>query len=183
MILLIGGTSCTGKTRLAKMLMQQLGIPCFSIDILMMGVFRSNPDCGFNPNDSDIIVSSRIWPIVREMIKTDIENGNCMIYEGVQIHPELISDFSREYSTSIRACFMSFSESYLRKNYNDIIRHRAVVEARNDYPSLEEMLKAAFRIKNECEKHCCELLEIKSDYIGEAEHFSSLLAEHFRQRE
>lgn len=177
MVILIGGTSCTGKTRLAEILMRQFAIPYFSLDILMMGIFRSNPDCGFCPDDPDHSVAKKIWPIVREMIKTDIENGRNQIYEGVQIRPDFMADLSSEYSNSTRSFFMTFSENYLRTGYDEIIKHRAFIEARSDYPSLEEMLESNQKLTRECRTHDCDLLEIEKNYIEEVNAFQLLIAE------
>ncbi len=177
MIILIGGTSCTGKTRLAKSLMSQFSIPYFSLDILMMGIFRSNPECGFCPYDSDHSVAKKIWPVVMEMIKTDIENGRDQIYEGVQIRPDLLTDLTSEYSCHTRSFFMTFSENYIRSSYDEIKRHRAVVEARTDYPSIEAMLESNQKLTKQCRFHNCDLLEIEKNYMNEVNDFNLLIAE------
>lgn len=177
MIILIGGTSCTGKTRLAKILMRQFAIPYFSLDILMMGIYRSNHDCGFCPDNPDHSVAEKMWPIVREMIKTDVENGRNQIYEGVQIRPDFLAELASEYSKSTRSFFITFSESYIRTGYNEIIKHRTTVETRNDWPCLEEMLESNQKLTRECRIHGCETLEIKKDYLDELKAFHLLIAE------
>lgn len=177
MIILIGGTSCTGKTRLAKILLRQFAIPYFSLDILMMGIFRSNPDCGFCPDDPDHSVAEKIWPIVREMIKTDVENGRNQIYEGVQIRPDLITELASEYSSNTTSFFMTFSENYLKNSYNEIIKHRDAVEARNDCLSLEEMLESNKKLTRECRIHGLDLLEIEKNYLDELNAFHLRIAD------
>lgn len=157
--------------------MSQLAIPYFSIDILMMGIFRSNPKCGFCPDDSDYSIAEKIWPVLREMIKTDIENGRDQIYEGVQIRPDLMADLTSEYSSHTRSFFITFSENYLRSSYNEIIRHRAAAETRADYPSMEAMLESNQKLTKECRFHNCELLEIKRNYIDEVNDFKLLITE------
>lgn len=157
--------------------MRRLAIPYFSLDILMMGIFRSNPDCGFCPDDPDHSVATKMWPIVREMIKTDVENGRNQIYEGVQIRPDFLADLAGEYSNSTRSFFITFSENYLRTGYSEIIKHRASVEARSDYPSLEEMIESNKKLSSECRIHGCELLEIEKNYVEEIKGFQLLIAE------
>ncbi len=177
MIILIGGTSCTGKTRLAEILMRQFAIPYFSLDILMMGMFRSNQDCGFCPDDPDHSVAEKMWPIVREMIKTDVENRRNQIYEGVQIRPDFLADLASDYSGSVRSFFITFSEDYIRTGYNEIIKYRATVEARSDWPSLEEMLESNKNLTRECRIHGLDLLEIEKNYIDEVKGYQLLIAE------
>ncbi|MEW6712167.1 MAG: hypothetical protein AB1403_20270, partial [Candidatus Riflebacteria bacterium] len=173
-------TSCTGKTRLAQKLMRQLAIPYFSLDILMMGIFRSNPDCGFCPDDPDHSVAQKIWPIFREMVKTDIENRRNQIYEGVQIRPDFMADLSSDYSSNIRSYFLTFSENYLRTAYNEIIKNRAAVEGRSDWPPIEEMLESNKKLTRECRINGCNLLEIEKNYIEEVTGFQRLIAEKVR---
>lgn len=84
MILLIAGGTHTGKTKLAQSLMEQLHIPYLSIDHLKMGLIRSG-QTGLTPMDPDEALMDYLWPIVREMIKTAVENSQSMIVEGCYI--------------------------------------------------------------------------------------------------
>ena len=73
MIILITGASHTGKTLLAQRLLEKLQIPYLSIDHLKMGLIRSG-QTGLTPED-DAQLTAYLWPIVRQIIKTAIENG------------------------------------------------------------------------------------------------------------
>ena len=72
MVLLITGASHTGKTLLAQRLLQTYRCPCLSMDLLKMGLIRSG-NTRLTPED-DQELESYLWPIVREIIKTAIEN-------------------------------------------------------------------------------------------------------------
>lgn len=83
MIVLITGASHTGKTVLAQKLLEKYKYPYLSIDHLKMGLIRS----GYTklaPEDDDKL-TEYLWPIVREMIKTAIENKQNLIIEGCYI--------------------------------------------------------------------------------------------------
>ena len=73
MIILIGGASHTGKTLLAQRLLEKHHYPYLSIDHLKMGLIRSD-NTDLTPMDDDKL-TDYLWPIVREMVKTAIENG------------------------------------------------------------------------------------------------------------
>lgn len=78
MIILITGASHTGKTALAQKLLEKYKYPYLSIDHLKMGLIRSgNTDLTPMSNDDDL--TKYLWPIVREMIKTAIENRQNLI--------------------------------------------------------------------------------------------------------
>ena len=95
MILLISGASHTGKTALAQKLLEQYHYPYLSIDHLKMGLIRSG-QTSLTPMDDDKL-KDYLWPIVREMLKTAVENHQNMIIEGCYIPFNWKSDFSAEY--------------------------------------------------------------------------------------
>ena len=84
MIILITGASHTGKTALAQKLLEKYQYPYLSIDHLKMGLIRSG-NTELTPMSNDIALTAYLWPIVREMIKTAIENRQNLIVEGCYI--------------------------------------------------------------------------------------------------
>ena len=72
MIVLITGASHTGKTHLAQRMLERYHYPYLSIDHLKMGLIRSG-NTTLTPEDDDAL-TDYLWVIVREMIKTAIEN-------------------------------------------------------------------------------------------------------------
>ena len=95
MIYLIAGASHTGKTRLAQELLDVYHFPYLSIDHLKMGLIRSG-NTTLTPEDDELL-TSYLWPIVREMIKTAIENNQNLIVEGCYIPFDWKKDFTEEY--------------------------------------------------------------------------------------
>ena len=72
MVILITGASHTGKTLLAQRMLEMYKYPYLSIDHLKMGLIRSGKT-NLTPEDDDAL-TDELWPIVREMVKTAIEN-------------------------------------------------------------------------------------------------------------
>lgn len=72
MVILIMGASHTGKTVLAQRLLEELRYPYLSIDHLKMGLIRSGRT-NLTLEDDDAL-TEELWPILREMVKTAIEN-------------------------------------------------------------------------------------------------------------
>ena len=77
MVILITGASHTGKTVLAQRMLERYKYPYLSIDHLKMGLIRSG-NTHLTPED-DNRLTEYLWPIVREMIKTAIENRQDLI--------------------------------------------------------------------------------------------------------
>ena len=131
MIILITGASHTGKTALAQKLLEQYNYPYLSIDHLKMGLIRSgNTDLTPLSNDADL--TDFLWPIVREMIKTAIENKQNLIIEGCYIPFDWADDFEKEYLKNIRYICLVMSEKYIRNHFDDIKNFANVIENRLD---------------------------------------------------
>lgn len=81
MVVLIAGASHTGKTVLAQKLLETYRYPYLSIDHLKMGLIRSG-NTALTPLSDEKALTDYLWPIVREMVKTAIENKQNLIVEG-----------------------------------------------------------------------------------------------------
>ena len=131
MVILITGASHVGKTALAQRLLEQYHYPYLSIDHLKMGLIRSG-HTELTPLSEDEELTAYLWPIVREMIKTAIENEQNLIVEGCYIPFTWEEDFEPEYRAQIRYYCLVMSEDYIRKHFADIKQYASVIENRGD---------------------------------------------------
>ena len=131
MIALIAGASHTGKTALSQKLLEKYKYPYFSIDHLKMGLIRSG-NTELTPTSDDSDLTAYLWPIVREMIKTAIENKQNLIVEGCYIPFDWAKDFEKEYLNSIKYYCLVMSEDYIRNHYADIKSYASIIESRLD---------------------------------------------------
>lgn len=83
MIIIITGASHTGKTNLAQKLLEKYKYPYLSIDHLKMGLIRSKNT--ILTAEDDEALTPYLWNIIKEMIKTAIENHQNLIVEGCYI--------------------------------------------------------------------------------------------------
>lgn len=130
MVLLIGGSSHTGKTALAHRLMKKYGIPYLSIDHLKMGLIRSGMTSLTPEDDSEL--TPFLWNILKEMIKTAIENKQDLIIEGCYIPYDWKNSFSEEYLKEIECRFLIMSEEYISSHFEDIRKYADIIEKRLD---------------------------------------------------
>jgi len=89
MVILIGGISCTGKTLMSQKLLEKYKIPYLSIDHLKMGLIRGDTNCSFTSMDSNEVIGEKLWPIIKGIIMTNIENNQNIIIEGCYLLPNL----------------------------------------------------------------------------------------------
>ena len=131
MIILITGASHTGKTALAQKLLEKYKYPYLSIDHLKMGLIRSG-NTGLTPMSDDNDLTAYLWPIVREMVKTAIENKQNLIVEGCYIPFDWQKAFDSEYLEKIKYYCLVMSEEYIRNHFSDIKKYANVIENRLD---------------------------------------------------
>ena len=131
MIILITGASHTGKTALAQKLLEKYKYPYFSIDHLKMGLIRSG-NTGLTPMSDDKDLTAYLWPIIREMIKTAIENKQNLIVEGCYIPFDWQKDFDSEYLENIKYFCLVMSEEYIKNHFADIKKYANAIENRVD---------------------------------------------------
>ncbi|MDE5893399.1 MAG: AAA family ATPase [Acetatifactor sp.] len=164
MIILITGASHTGKTALSQRLLEKYKYPYLSIDHLKMGLIRSGYTT-LTPED-DPELTGYLWPVVREMIKTAIENTQNLVVEGCYIPFDWAKDFEAEYLKEIRFYCLVMSEKYIDKHFEDIRKFASVIEERldDDYCTPENMRRDNARMLEECLKHGAEYILIDEEY-------------------
>lgn len=165
MIVLITGASHTGKTLLAQKLLEKYKYPYLSIDHLKMGLIRSG-NTELTPMSDDVELTEYLWPIVREMIKTAIENRQNLIIEGCYIPFDWKKDFSNDYLENIKLFCLVMSENYIRAHFNDIKRYANVIEKRtNDEDcTLESVLEDNAYILELAQENGMDYVLIDDDY-------------------
>ena len=136
MIFLIAGATHTGKTAYAQKLLEKYKYPYLSIDHLKMGLIRSGQTM-LTPMDDDKL-TDYLWPIVREMIKTAIENNQNLIVEGCYIPFCWQKDFDEKYLKQIRYLCLVMSRQYIEDHFADIQSYASVVEKRLDDSDLQK---------------------------------------------
>lgn len=129
MIILITGASHTGKTALAQKLLEEKKYPYLSIDHLKMGLIRSG-NTDLTPLSDDRLLTEYLWKIVREMIKTAVENKQNLIVEGCYIPADWRKDFSSEYLSNIRCICLVMTEKYINSHFDDIKKYENIIENR-----------------------------------------------------
>lgn len=164
MIILIGGASHTGKTLLAQKLLEKYQYPYLSIDHLKMGLIRSG-NTDLTPMDDDKL-TDHLWPIVREMVKTAIENRQNLIVEGCYIPFDWKKDFPEKYLAHMRCRFLIMTRGYIEAHLADIRNHACAIEQRLDDSGLdpESLIRENERNLALCRQHGCEYILIDDQY-------------------
>ena len=163
MIILITGASHTGKTALAQKLLEKYHYPYLSIDHLKMGLIRSG-NTALTPMD-DAALTEYLWPIVREMIKTAIENQQNLIVEGCYVPFDWQKDFTGDYLESIKYFCLVMSEGYIRNHFADIQKYANIIETRlYDDCTMEQVLADNADVLAQAQKYKANYILIDGKY-------------------
>lgn len=165
MIVLIMGSSHSGKTNLSQKLLEKYKYPYLSIDHLKMGLIRSK-NTDLTPVSDDNKLTDYLWPIVCEIIKTAIENNQNLIVEGCYIPFDFKKYFDREYLENIKAYCLVMSEKYIKKNFDDIKKYANIIEKRKDDSdyTIESALKENILTLELSKKHNVDYILIDDIY-------------------
>ena len=116
--------------------------------------------------EDDDALTALMWPIVREMIKTAIENQQHLVVEGCYLPFDWQKDFTEAYLPHIRFVCLVMTERYLRRRFDNVRRFGNVVENRGDDAelSLEELIRDNAVNLAKCREHDCEVILIDDEY-------------------
>ena len=164
MVIFIAGATHVGKTAYAQRLLEEYQYPYLSIDHLKMGLIRSG-QTNLTPMDDDKL-TDYLWPIVREMVKTAIENKQNLIVEGCYIPFEWQKDFADSYLQEIRYVCLIMSRRYIENHFADIVEKASVIEQRLDDSYLDQQALIAENEENlaQCIAHSLPYILIDEAY-------------------
>ncbi|MDE7329167.1 MAG: adenylate kinase [Clostridia bacterium] len=164
MIILISGATHTGKTLLSQKLMEQCKIPYLSIDHLKMGLIRSG-QTSISVSD-DKRLTPYLWSIVKEIIKTTIENTQNLIIEGCYIPFDWQKNFTDKYLSEIKYYCLIMSEEYIENNFSDIVKYENLIENRLQNAAIDKqnLIKENINNLQLCKKYNLDYILINNDY-------------------
>jgi len=156
MIYLIGGPGRSGKTTLAMRLNKRHGIAYFSLDYLMMGLYHGAPELEIDPNNSEVLVALRMWPVVKPLITAMLENGEEYCVEGFAVTPEHVQQLEERFSEDFRACFLGYCTADPERKLKQEREHKTTnpwsrdISQEAGIAEIKIMRNASVTLKNDC---------------------------------
>jgi len=176
MLYLISGTSRSGKTIIAKKLLEEHKLPYLSLDWLMMGFNDGIPEYGINhllwPNE----IAEKMWPFLQGMIENMLFDGMDYVIEGEAMVPQLIAQLIEKYPEKISAVFVGFTEINVDEKVAQVKKFSI---GENDWLTNESdkyikdhignMIEYSKMIKEGCEKFNLPYFDTSVDFLGKIE--------------
>ncbi len=116
--------------------------------------------------DDDKKLTDFLWIIIKEIIKTVIENKQNIIIEGCYIPFDWKNDFDCEYLKEIKYYCLIMSERYIKENFENIKKYSNIIENRiYDFSvDMETMIEKNDENLKLCEKYNNNYILIDEDY-------------------
>ena len=173
MLYLISGSSRSGKTLIAKRMLQEKNIPYLSLDWLMMGFNSGMPEQGIHHLLWPGEIARRVCGFLQGMIDNMIFDGMDYVLEGEAMLPELIAELVKNYPEQIKAVFLGFTNIDIEQKLSEI---RNFSRDENDWLTkksdeyikdhISNMIQHSIMIKEECDKYGLSYVDTSDDFLG-----------------
>ena len=129
-----------------------------------MGLIRSW-NTNLIPISDDTELTEYLRPIVREIIKTNIENKQNLIVEWCYIPFNWTDSFEKEYLEKIKYYCLVMSEKYIKNHFEDIKKYWNIIENRlDDGCTIEEILEDNSKVLEQVKSHNLNYILINDNY-------------------
>ena len=142
-------------------------MPYLSIDWLKMGLIRSGM-CPYNVGEDERL-TEYLWPVVRNMMMTVVENRQKLIIEGCYVPSSWRNDFDSRYLSHIRGITLIMSEDYIRKHERQIRDFASCSEKRIcDDVDTDRLIEDNLRLLEEAQRLSAPYFLIDDEYPSAA---------------
>jgi hypothetical protein len=108
LLYLIGGPARSGKSLLARRLLQMCQAPYFCTDYLTSGLAVGAPELKVGHELGNQLRGERIWPVLVGVLRNLVEVEPEYVVEGDALLPGRIASLRAEYPGRLRACFVGY---------------------------------------------------------------------------
>lgn len=182
MLFLVGGTSRSGKTLIARKILAERRIPYLSLDWLMMGFNDGIPEYGIHHLLWPKEIAEKMAPFLRGMIDCMLVDGMDYVIEGEAMLPRLVADLVDKNPDRIRAVFVGYTDIDIKDKVALVRKHGGgendwLIQKSDDYirDHIGNMVAYSKTIKRGCEEHRLPYVDTSGDFLSAIEAATELL--------
>ncbi|MEK7659734.1 MAG: hypothetical protein AAB343_00865 [Patescibacteria group bacterium] len=170
MLYIIGGTSRSGKTLLARLLLKEKHIPYFPLDA-MIGVFNALPEVDIDYDQPFIKRGEKSWRYIKPLFNYFHAEEENFLIEGDSLLPKYIAKFRDQHKNHVRTCFLGYT-SLSSGDKLQLIRtfHRGNIDWTRHHSDeslismIEHMITFSHYLQRECAKRKIPFFDISHDF-------------------
>ncbi len=157
MLYLIGGVLKSGKTYLARKIMEENKIPYFSTDFLN---YALSDDGMFNHYDNDEDVSVILEPYILKIVDFLIKYESDYVIEGAHITPRICNIINEKYPSKTKSVILGYSNADAKEKYESVLRNEdgnesiwyKTLSKESFIDLINDKIKLSNKLKNVCLK-------------------------------
>ncbi len=172
MLYIVSGASRTGKTIIAKKIMQRKKIPYISLDWIVMGFTNGLPEYGIHDKLWPDEIAEKLWCFLKAMLESMVWLKEEYIIEGEAMTPSLIKELLDKHPDNIRICFVGYTEVTIKEKVNSVKLHSAgkrdwLLKESEEYicNHIENMVTYSKRIREACVQHDIRYFDTSTKFI------------------
>lgn len=107
-----------------------------------------------------------LWSIVKEIIKTAIENHQNLVIDGIYIPFDWKKSFENKYLKEIEYYCIVMTKEYIEKHFSDVKKYANTIENRVDdsYCTIQSMIEENNKNLQMCVENDCNYILIDREY-------------------
>jgi 2-phosphoglycerate kinase len=176
MLYLIGGASRSGKTLLAKDILEHEKVGYLSLDWIMMGFTHGMPEYGIHDKLMPDEIAGKLWVFLKPMLTSMIWSGIDYVVEGEALLPGLIQELNGREREAVSACFLGYAEVDIQTKLDQIREFRTHERdwlAREDdsyvLDHIRNMIRFSRHLKLQCDEYGFRYIETTRDFLSSIE--------------
>ena len=180
MLYLIGGTSRSGKSLLAKSMLAKAGLAYFPLDAAVMGFTQGFPRVGIHDKLFPDVIARRMWPFTRALCQSLIYAGDDYVVEGEAFLPEQARALLDQFPGQVACCFLGYADITPARKVRQLKAHPQgagdwLLQENDRFilSHVKHMVAYSRRIRRDCKKQ-------RLKYFDVSQRFTPTLAQAFR---
>jgi len=173
MIYIVSGVSRSGKTKVAKELLEQHKLPYLSTDAVMMAFMHGVKEVDLHDKMWPSELAEKLWGFLKHFIVTLIHSEEDYVLEGEAFLPSKIAELLLDYPEDIKVVFMGYDSVDIKakvkdcKNYSTS-DHDWLLQEDDAFieTHIRNMVGYSKELKDLCKKYNLPYFDQKDDFLG-----------------
>ena len=172
MLYIISGASRSGKSMVAKQILNNHNIPFLPLDSVMMAFMNGVEDSGIHDKLWPDVIATKLWGFIKAFCESIIHSDIDYLIEGEAFLPSLLQELLIKYPNQIKICFLGYTEISLVAKYNDILKHATkhdwLVQESDEAikQHIKNMISYSKTIQKECKKYNMKFFDTSSNFLS-----------------
>lgn len=128
MIYILAGLAKSGKSLIAKKILESKHIQVISTDWIMMMLYHGNPNLNIDVHKSDISVSRQLEPYIEGLITALISSKKDILIEGVHIQPQFARKLMDAHPNRIKSVFLGYKQITPEAKAKELVLHASEID-------------------------------------------------------